>query len=321
MNRWYVETSYTQGKEPMKIYAKTLEDVQSKFPEAISITPCDDKSHLQYIEDIISRSELICSKINEENNQITELYYYYGNGFTLCFKLYKWRDDDEYFDYCEYEIRNDSNLYIYIGWMVSDIKKAYDRYFYSVPHKDTGYTVTPKEVKKNKYKKWYNKDGEYGWVDADGYFYFADKISMPNKKNKEEYTYFTQYKDTAILVKYKLFTQGSPHGVIYTEWFANEQDFENFWNMMIVKCPAYCQSPWYEVLKRGYNKLPPDDRKIVLRMPYINVEAELKEKPYAEVAHMWERLCLPMKAFKHCNGLHIWLEKIVRAYKEYLEKE
>ena len=67
-------------------------------------------------------------------------------------------------------------------------------------------TVTPKEVKKNKYKKWYNKDGEYGWVDTDSYFYFADKCSMPNKKNKEEYTYFTQYKDTAILVKYKLFT-------------------------------------------------------------------------------------------------------------------
>ena len=320
MNRYYVETSYTQGKEPMKIYAKTLEDIQSKFPEAISITPCDDKSHLPYIKDIISRSELICSKINEKNNQIAELYYYYGNGFTLCFKLYKWYDDDEYFDYCEYEIRNDGNLYVYIGWMVSDIKEAYDRYFCSVPRKDIGYTVTPKEVKKNKYKKWYNKDGEYGWIDTDGYFYFADKCSMPNKKNKEEYAYFTQYKDTAILVKYKLFTWAD-YGTEHTEWFANKQDFQDFWDMMIVECPDCCQTPWYKIVKRGYNKLPPDDRKVVLRMPYINIKAELKEKPYAEVAHIWERLCLPMRAFRHCHSLHIWLDKIVKAYEEYLGKE
>ena len=321
MNRWYVETPYTQGKESMKIYAKTLEDVQSKFPEAISITPCDDKSHLQYIEDIISRSKLVNIKLNQKRNYVTEFYRYDGGSFILYIKLYKDCDDNKYFDYCEYKIRDDGNLFVYIGWMVSDIEETYDRYFYSVPHKDIGYTVTPKEVKKNKYKKWYNKDGEYGWIDDDGYFYFADKISMPNKKNKEEYIKFSQCRETAILVKYRYFTQQQPHGKTLTRWFVNDNEFQDFWKQVKAERPTYCQSPWYEVLKHGYKKLPPDDRKVVLRMPYINIKAELKEKPYAEVSRMWEMLCLPMKEFKHYNGLHIWLEKIVKAYKEYLEKE
>lgn len=297
-----------------------MKKMQKVFPEAISIMPCDDKSHLQYIEDIKSQSELIDTKKNEKHNQVTELYRYNGSGFTLYIKLYKSCEDDEYYDYSESQSRNDSKLIVPISWTVNEIKELYDRYFYSVPHKNIGYTVTPKEVKKNKYKKWYNKDGEYSWTDDDGYFYFADKYSMPNKKNKEEYAYFTQYKDTAILVKYKLFTWAD-YSTEHTEWFANKQDFDDFWDMMIVECPDCCQTPWYKIVKHGYKKLSPDDRKVVLRMPYINIEAELKEKPYAEVAHMWKRLCLPMRAFRHCHGLHIWLEKIVKAYKEYLEKE
>ena len=317
-NRWYVETPYTQGNEPMKIYGDTIEEVRKHFPEAISITPCGDKSHLPYIKKMIDRSEFLDSRTNKLN-QVTELYRYKGDGFDLYIKFYKDGKDNEYFDYSEIQLKSDGLISNHIGWTLYYPQDIYNRYFYSVPKKEVGYVVTPKEVKKNKYKKWYNKDGEYGWIDSDGYFYFADKLDMPNKKKKIVYDEFKD-NDNAVLIKYKCATPTDYCPTELTRWFNSQEEFNIWWKQMVYKCPPFCESPYYSVVKKGFHKKHPDDRLVVLRMPYLNIEIELSDRHYEQVGRMWDRMCSKYYWYQRCVGTS-WAEQIVKAYQEYLNKQ
>lgn len=129
MNRWYVETPYTQGKEPMKIYGNTIEDVQKSFPEATSITPCGDRSHLPYIKKMIERSELLGKSSNKDNTEQRELYLYKAYGANVYIKLSKNLFDNEYYDLAITQERDNGRHIIPVTWNLSNPKKTYEKYF------------------------------------------------------------------------------------------------------------------------------------------------------------------------------------------------
>lgn len=129
MNRWYVETPYTQGKEPMMIYGNSIEKVKKLCPEAISIIPCNDKSHLPYIKKIIEKSEFVGKGKNKIGTEQRELYRYRADGATVYIKLSKCLDDDEYYDIAQTQERDNGKCVIPITWELSTPKKTYEKYF------------------------------------------------------------------------------------------------------------------------------------------------------------------------------------------------
>lgn len=320
-NRWYVEMPCTQGQEPMKIYSNTIEEVQKLFPESTSITPCSDRSHLPYIKKMIEQSEFLGKSINKDNTEQRELYLYRASGANLYIKFSKNLLDDEYYDLAITQERDNGRHIIPVTWDLSTPKAIYKRYFEQVPDKQWGYVVTPREVKKNKYKKWYSKKGEYGWIDSDGYFYFADKCHISNKYDKAEYEQFKDNLD-AVYVKYKCASASNYYPSFELKWFDSYLSYLDFKKEMTQNCPVFCETPYFEIIRVGYTIPHPDDRKVVLRMPYLNIERELRYKPVGEVVNMWMRLCEKVDrndvfGITQTN----WFEQVVKSYKEYLAKQ
>lgn len=170
-----------------------------------------------------------------------------------------------------------------------------------------------------KAKKFYNKDGEILWIDDLGYVYCADKLDMPNKHNKEEWEKFHN-NEKSILVKYVLATPSNPYGNSKIEWFESKESFLQFYNSEKQNVLTYAVSPSYEILRNGYYKLKPEERKSVLRLPYINLDMELGYgTSVADIALSWSKMC---NRSWQGNGFNIYdyLINIINNYQHWLSK-
>ena len=102
-----------------------------------------------------------------------------------------------------------------------------------------------------------------------------------------------------------------------TRWYDNESEFLRVFNEKKKDYPAAYATPQYEILKRGYKKLPPDDRKVILRLPYINLGKEFKLKtPKQEIVYVWSKMLLE---YGHEISDDEFL-LIINAYEEYINK-
>ena len=102
-----------------------------------------------------------------------------------------------------------------------------------------------------------------------------------------------------------------------TRWYDNESELLRVFNEKKKDYPATYATPRYEILKRGYKKLPPDDRKVILRLPYINLNKELNLKtPKQEIAYVWGKL---LRMCGHEMSEDEFL-MIINAYEEYINK-
>ena len=104
---------------------------------------------------------------------------------------------------------------------------------------------------------------------------------------------------------------------ITTRWYDNESELLKIFNEKKKDYPAAYATPRYEILKRGYKKLPPNDRKVILRLPYINLGKELKLKtPKQEIVYAWSKMLFE---YGHEMSEDEFL-MIINAYEEYINK-
>lgn len=143
---------------------------------------------------------------------------------------------------------------------------------------------------------------------------------MPNKNNKSEWERFHD-NPNAVLVNYVLATPSNMYNPEHTKWFESEESFLQFYKEEKEKVPACATSPRYEIKKIGYRRIKPEDRKVILRLPYINLDGELMYGVSAEdIALSWSRMC-DRKWQGSTFDSYGWLIDVVKHYKEWIKKE
>lgn len=313
--RWKIKFKYADGSEvETKIYYEDKQaayDLWSKNFEVISIEQDTDTSYIDFINQIIAKSELISQNIKKQ------LYKYSHNGSYILVKLYT--DGKAYYDYCEYQRWDCKAPFNPITWKISNPKEFCKLFEDDAVKLPQGYVVTPKEIKKMKAQKFYNKNGEVLWVDDLGYIYNADKFDLPNKGNKAEWEKFHD-NENAVLVKYTFATSSNSYGNPETDWFESEEAFLQFCASENPNIPVVCLKSSYEILKIGYQKRKPEDRKSILRLPYINLDAELAYGSRPEdIALTWSKKC--SKRWQNSRFYcYDFLCEVIKAYKEWRAK-
>ncbi len=310
MNRWKCKT---KKYGDILIYADTLELAQKSLPEATEIEPYADMSYMQYINEIKSQSEFI--RYDHRFNRNGEIYKYPHNGSYILVKMYT--EKDEYYDFCEFQRWDCIGGIAPITWTMSEPAKFCNMFKNEDRNLPQGFVVTPRKIKKLKPTKFYNKNNQIYWVDSDGYFYLAYKYDMPNKHNKTEYERFKD-NPNAVLIR---FTSGIYSDNYSIRWFDNIDSFkEYFQDLYRDRNPSFGNLS-YEIIKSGYNKKNPEDRKIILRLPYINIEAELAlGTPTYVIALSWLKMCRGSWV-SNSKYEYDWLEDIIIEYKKWLKEK
>ena len=298
MNRWLVDGQ-------IKIYADTRDKVYALFPEALSVELYEDNSYLEIID--IIKSKAIKCYADHKGREV-----YHIPHLDSYIKVKLLQHNGEYLDSVMYQRWDMLGLTYPVLWNISSVKDFYDTFISEV--NDPGPLpvefVSMKYIKKSKAVKIINKKNISVWVDKDGYIYYSDKFSLPNKRNKEEYGRFRDNAD-AVLGKMIFYSDST------TRWYDNESEFLRIFNEKKKDYPASYATPRYEILKRGYKKLPPDDRKVILRLPYINLSKEFKLKtPKQHIVNCWSKMLFEYGYEISDDDLLF----IINAYEEYINK-
>lgn len=310
--RWYVKVSGYDS--PMKIYGGTEEKVRSLFSnEKIeTITPCRDFEYMQYLEKLIEQSTLIKTEHTAYGSR--EWYKLSIDGGYIIFRLGKDKED-WYYDIFEFQEHFAGKFMPPITFTCTNPTDFYLDYFSNKESKDVlpDKFISPKELKKTKAKLISRKCGEKVLIDGDGYFYSCDNYSYPNKKNKEEYQKFHDNPD-AVLVKY----WSGIHSDVTIQWFSNLNEFLELFEKIKAETPSSFATPKYEIRRTGYTKLPPDERKVVYRYPYYDVDRELRHgKKPIQIAMAWNKMCNPIYV---ADDYYTEIERMIVEYQKWKEK-
>ena len=298
MNRWLVDGQ-------IKIYADTRDKVYSLFPEALSVEPYEDNSYLEIID--IIKSKAIKSYTDYKGD-----YVYHIPHLNSYIKVKLLQHNGEYLDGVMYQRWDMLGLTYPVLWSLSSVKDFYDRFISEVNDTESLPVefLSMKYIKKSKAVKIINKKNIAVWADKDGYIYYSDKFSLPNKRDKEEYERFHDNSD-AVLAKMIFYSD------ITTRWYDNESELLKIFNEKKKDYPAAYATPRYEILKRGYKKLPPDDKKVILRLPYINLSKEFKLKtPKQHIVDCWSKMLFEYGYEISDDDLLF----IINAYEGYINK-
>ena len=298
MNRWLVDGQ-------IKIYADTRDKVYSLFPEALSVEPYEDNSYLEIIN--IIKSKAIKGYTDVKGNEV-----YHIPHLDSYIRIKLLQQDGEYLDGVMYQRWDMLGLTYPVLWNISSVKDFYNTFMgeENYPEPLPVEFVSMKYIKKSKAVKIINKKNISVWADKDGYIYYSDKFSLPNKKNKEEYERFHDNAD-AVLAKMIFYSDTT------TRWYDNESELLKVFNEKKKDYPAAYATPRYEILKRGYKKLPPDDRKVILRLPYINLGKEFKLKtPKHQIVYEWSKMLFEYGYEISDDDLLF----IINTYEEYINK-
>lgn len=105
-----------------------------------------------------------------------------------------------------------------------------------------------------------------------------------------------------------------------TEWFESKESFLQFYREEKEKVLSYATSPRYEIKKIGYRLIKPEDRKVILRLPYINLDMELAYgTSVADIALSWSKMCDKSWQGKTLD-CYDYLMNVVNNYKNWLSK-
>lgn len=309
--RWNIK--FEGNSHICKIYAETIEDAKKLFPyEKIEkITPFDDFRYVELIETIKKYSKFLGSHPMRGGSR--EIYMYPWGADCLIIRLYT-DSEGGYFDFAEYQERGGS-LMIPITFTYTNPTDIYEKYFANEINKNLpdGF-ISAKELKKTGAKLFSRKNGIKCWVDKDGYFYDCDNYDYPNKANKAEYKEFHD-QPNAVFV-HSEFGQYEKE----TKWWHSLDEFLTDFKIKADNTPSYCATPKYQVRRQGYKKLPPDERKVIYRYPYFNIDRQLDEGNPAEyIALMWIKMMKP-KYFQDITAYERQVGNMVKYYQEYRSK-
>lgn len=310
MKRWNV--TLEDGME-IKLYYPSLEEVTSKYPNC-KISPCEDMSHMSYINKILSMSTLM--RLDYKGRQIHTIPY---NSAYILVRLSYDDKDAIYYDFLEYQRHDNTQLTQPITFTWSTPQEFHELFFYDTPEDKSFARFSDREFKKIKPKptKFYNKNSDVYWFDDEGYIYYTYKGDLPNKRNKEEWSKFHD-NHNAVFVWYT----EPPYGNCKYEWFASIDEFYTFFDELKRNANL---SLYYEVKRTGYKALHPQDRRNIFRMPYFNIDKEMRlahalntESKYDQLARTWAKLCTD-KYFRNWYENIDFTKDIIKRYCEYKE--
>lgn len=275
MKRWQV----TYLGKPFMLYGNSVEEVKQKYSSVID--KGSDIKPLPYPKELFDR--LTTLPIRHRDNKGRE-YREVNLGWNYCtYRISKDETDGQYYDLVQYRI-NGGRLIEPCLWSTCTAQEFADMYLKPVPDKKCGWLFSLKEVKKLCGKAVCKVDGYTVWGDADGYYYIGCNIDW-SKNRKEEYKAMSPNRDTAICVS---FTEGE-YGGYKCKWFESEDKWKEYWNKITAEQPTYSRTLDYEILKHGYCKLPVEDRKLICRLKYMNLERELCTEHIDMVTQHWAR--------------------------------
>lgn len=300
---------------PMHLYYPNIEEARKHHPTA-EITIDTDKEYLKLVERIKGKS--VGNLYDYRGREIWKIPY---NNDYILYRQYK-DENGNYIDGCMYQRQDNTRLTTPLFWDMSTPKVFEEAFLTEKPLYDReNPTISQKELKKRKAKRFYSKNGKVYWKDVNGFFYTADKAALPNKVQKEEYERFKNNFE-AVYVSY-----GSELAFRERGWFESKEKFIEFFNEQKKNHPPYMAELNYEILKRGYKKLPPEDRKIIAVMPYIDIDMEIKfaKRETANqnivsraVAKVWCNQMNGIKFFGTPGSNVDWVEDIVKKYMEFM---
>ena len=100
-----------------------------------------------------------------------------------------------------------------------------------------------------------------------------------------------------------------------TRWFESENKWNEYWKKITSEQPAWARTLNYTILSHGYNKLPVDDRKVVCRLSYMDIERGLKQRESINtLSKCWAK-------YNDCfiGNIENLLKKIIEKEKEAIE--
>lgn len=275
MKRWQV----TYLGKPFMLYGNSAEEVKQKYSSAID--KGSDIVPLPYPQELFDRlTELPVRYKDKTGREYREV----NLGCNYCtYRVSKDETDGRYYDLVQYRI-NGGRLIAPALWSTCTAHEFVDMYLKPVPEKKCGWLFSLKEVKKLCGKVQFKIGKVNIWKDSDGYYYLGCQNDW-SKIKKEEYKVMSEHRESAIYVS---FTEGLFGGHKY-QWFESEDAWHEYWEKTKSEQPSYARTLDYEIIKHGYNKLPIEDRKLICRLRYMNLERELKTEPSDIVAQWWAK--------------------------------
>lgn len=290
MNRWQV----TYLGKPFMLYGNTAEEVIQKYSSTI-----DEGSNvipIPYPQELFNKlTELPVKHRDNKGREYREINC--GAGYCV-YRMSKDEQDGQYYDLIQYR-RSGGRLIEPCLWSCCTAQEFADTWLKEVPVKKCGFVMSLNEVKKLCGKMLFRIGKYHVWRDSDGYYYVGYSPDW-SKHFKEEYKRMAAYKDTAIYVTWT----ESVYGSRKDGWFENEEIWREYWNMILSEQPSYAATLRYEIVKRGYNKLPVEDRKLIYRLSYMDIERELKSESPELVIKMWTRYQKRLGIYENiCKGI------------------
>lgn len=277
MKRW--EVTYL-GK-PFMLYCNTADEVREKYVDTMD--KGSDVEPLPYSKELYDKlTSLPVKHIDKQGREYREINC--GAGYCV-YRMSKDEQDGQYYDLIQYR-RSGGRLIEPCLWNSCTAQEFADVWLKEIPVRQCGFVASLNDVKKLCGKVWLRLGKCQVWRDSDGYFYVG---FSPNwrKTLKEEYKRMSPHRDTAV---YVCWTEG-----IYCNskrgWFESEEIWHEYWNKILSEQPSWAGSLRYKIAKRGYASIPVEDRKLICRLSYMDIERELKFESPEFVAMIWSRKC------------------------------
>ncbi|MGL6174867.1 MAG: hypothetical protein ACRC1P_09720 [Cellulosilyticaceae bacterium] len=310
MNRWLV--TKPDGLQ-LKLYYPNMVAATERNPNC-TIEEYIDQTYLRYVGSILeSATEFIVDFKGRKLYKIP-----HNSGYILV-RLAFDEEDNTYYDFLEYQRRDENTMITPITFTWSTPKEFYEL-FLEEPGKSKDFIrLSNRELKKIKPTKFYNKNNRAFWFDKNGYFYYADKSALPGKKDKEEYE---KFKDNpkAVFVKWDVPLKHSWK----IGWFESFDVFMDEFKKVQEETPVSFATPRYDILRYGYTKKHPDDRGAIFRFPHFDIEKEyivadtLNDKSrYHKMAGAWAKMLEGKKYAGDWFDQIELFEDLINRYYEY----
>lgn len=251
---------YLQNGTNIKLYGNA-ECLKHQFPEALKICEDTDLSFYGFVEKIKKSSTETVFDI--KGRQIWKIPYNTG---YIMYRQFMDEVDGSLLDGCLYQRFDNVGTTFPVLKTLSTPKEFYELFIANKWQSDGELAmVSPKYLQKQKAKMIYNKNNYRFWQDKNGKFYVANKSGLISKRDKDEYMRFHDNND-AVFVSF-----GKEVAFKRLQWFSNIDEFLE----MFYPLKEQDNSMYYEILKRGYKKLPPEERKLIISLPEFDLEREI----------------------------------------------
>lgn len=245
----------------LKMYYETSSDAWRSFPEAEDV-----------YENIDHTFELYVKKIRDSSTKVLKDYcgrdvwvIPHGSG-KILYRQYT-DENGEWIDGCAFQRLDDRRTVYPITKTWSSPQLFWEMFLEGIETKQKDVElVSLNDLRRRKAKIFFRQGGLKYWIDSEGSFYAAKNEWLPTPTLIEEYNTFHDSQE-AVLVSY-----GTEVAFRHVKWFKNISEFEEFFKEKHSQNSSF----YYEVLQRGYKRKHPKERKLIISLPDIDIDREVR---------------------------------------------